>query len=172
MADFATFVGTGAPIVGLASSLVPTRFWVDTAVMLQRLAELAEKGRLQNFTELADAVMRIDDTLEHVDDKRALYRVARLLDGVFGQAYRGEKSMAYLADRVNSVAEVLDLMSMEEPEVRDQPDPDGQQDTEGQQDSAGQPGGEGEQDATDSQDKPANPFVWDAMWQAPDTTTK
>jgi hypothetical protein len=116
--------------------------------MLEELGRLAEAGRLKNFTELAEAVARVDETVEQVDDTAALKRVARLLDSIFDQAYRGERTMAYLADRVNSVAEVLDLMAMEEP------------------------GGEGKakdearEEDTNAETEPPAP-AWDTMWENP-----
>ena len=84
--------------------------------MLEELGKLEELGRLKNFTALADALMRVDATLDHIEDRKALYRVALLLDSVFSQAYRGEKSMAFLTDRMNSLIEVLELMAMKEPQ--------------------------------------------------------
>ena len=138
--------------------------------MLEELGKLAEQGRLRNFTDLADAVARVDETIGQVDDKQALYRVARLLDSVFGQAYRGEKSMAFLAERVNSVAEVLDLMTMEDT-------PDAAEATEATQDPAAEPTdpkashGEGEPKADGEADAPqaaaSSPFEWDVMWSGP-----
>lgn len=120
--------------------------------MLEKLGELAEAGRLKNFTELAEAVSRVDETADQVDDDAALKRVARLLDSIFAQAYRGERSMAYLADRVNSVAEVLDLMAMEEP------------------------GGEGRaKDEAREADEPeakAPPPAWNTMWESPKATSR
>ena len=124
--------------------------------MLDELGKLADAGRLNNFTLLAEAVMRVDDTIEHVDDKRALYRVARLLDSVFNQAYRGEKSMAFLADRVNSVAEVLDLMTVQEPEP--QPNP------------AAPPAGVEDGDEGDA--KSLSSMSWDTMWESPTSKTE
>lgn len=122
--------------------------------MLEKLGQLAEAGRLKNFTELAEAVSRIDETAGQVDDDAALKRVARLLDSIFAQAYRGERSMAYLADRVNSVAEVLDLMAMEEP------------------------GGQGrakdrakDEAKEDEAEAPAPP-AWDTTWESPKAASR
>lgn len=126
--------------------------------MLEELGKLAEEGRLNSFTELAEAVMRVDKTVEHVEDSAALYRVARLLDSVFGQAYRGEKSMAFLADRVNSLAEVLDLMAMEEPVGEGQAKDEAIAE---------------EQAKTDEpQPEAATPLAWDTMYQSRKVTSK
>jgi len=133
--------------------------------MLDELAKLAEDGRLKNFTELAEAVLRIDETVEQVDDNAALYRVARLLDSVFGQAYRGEKSMAFLADRVNSVAEVLDLMAMEEP--------GGQGRRKDKAVGQAQVGKPAEEPAEIDEPQPETPtgLDWDTMYQSPNVTS-
>ena len=146
--------------------------------MLEELGKLADKGRLRNFTDLADAVMRVDQTIGQVDDKQALYRVARLLDSVFGQAYRGEKSMAFLAERVNSVAEVLDLMAMEDTGgmegMEDMPKTPGAETT---TDPAAEPTepevSAGEDDPkADPQPDAKSPFKWGVMWPGSNTPAK
>jgi hypothetical protein len=128
--------------------------------MLEELAKLAEQGRLKNFTDLAEAVMRVDETVEQVDDNAALRRVARLLDSIFDQAYRGERSMAYLADRVNSVAEVLDLMAMEEP---------GSKAAARQEASAGH--GDEEAESAEAEAEASTTLTWDTMWESPKATS-
>ncbi len=75
--------------------------------MLYMLGILDEAGRLKNFTALAEAVIRIDESMKHVEDQKSLTRVSRMLDHVLGQAYRGEKPMAALAERVDSVLEMM-----------------------------------------------------------------
>ena len=76
--------------------------------MMTQLGVLEEEGGLKNFTALAEAVIRFDETLKHVENRKAITRLGRMLDHVFSQAYRGEKSMSFLADRVESVLEMLE----------------------------------------------------------------
>lgn len=91
--------------------------------MIYMLGLLEEQGRLKNFTALAEAVIRVDESLKYVDDQKALTRVSRMLDHIFRQAYRGERPMSFLAERVESVLEVLELVKQPEPGPTTEPDP-------------------------------------------------
>ena len=86
------------------------------------LGQLEEQGGLKNFTALAEAVIRVDESMQLVDDPKASMHVSRMLDHVFVQAYQGEKPMGFLAERVESVLEVLDLVRLPEPGPMTEPE--------------------------------------------------
>ena len=75
--------------------------------MLLLLERLDQEGQLKHFTVLAEAILQAEDVLQNVHDDRAVQRFDRMVEHVLCQAYRGDRPMDELADRVYSALEIV-----------------------------------------------------------------
>lgn len=75
--------------------------------MLLLLERLDQEGQLKHFTVLADAILQAEEVLQYVQDDRAIERFDRMVEHVLCQAYRGDRPMDELADRVHAALEMV-----------------------------------------------------------------
>lgn len=75
--------------------------------MLPFADQLEEHGRLKHFTVLADAISQAKDAMEFVSDQRAVERFDHMVEHILVQAYRGDRPMNQLAERVTAALEMF-----------------------------------------------------------------